>query len=236
MQPRLSILSEDTVYGAALASYLDNQGLSSEHLPCSRRFLARLQEAAPRMVLLSDLDGQGTLATLRRIRDVSRVPCVVITSRSDDVSQIVTLEAGADDVVTREMPMRAILARVRALLRRAEWAVGPQEAAEDASLAGWQLDVERRHLLRPDGTDCDLTSAEFDLMRLLMEARGNAVSRDTISQVVFRRQFRAEDRTVDNLVLRLRRKLGEDQQRTIKTVRGAGYMFAGFALPRARVA
>ena len=90
--------------------------------------------------------------------------------------------------------------------------------------------------MRPDGSECLLTTAEFDLMHLLAESIGKPVSREVIASKVFRRPFRAEDRTVDNLVLRLRRKLGTTQQDSIKTIRGAGYLFAGFIGCASRVA
>ena len=102
------------------------------------------------------------------------------------------------------------------------------EHAAAAGLDGWRLLPERRQLLRPDGRECPLTTAEFDLVRVLVERPGRAVSRDAIARSVFGRPFRPEDRTVDNLVLRLRRKLDAAGPRAIRTVRGAGYMFAGF--------
>ena len=120
------------------------------------------------------------------------------------------------------------------MLRRAEW--GVVEAVPAVAVNGWRLVPLRRELLRPDGSECLLTTAEFDLMRLLVDAQGRALTRDDIALGVFRRPFRAEDRTVDNLVLRLRRKLGPKQQYSIKTVRGAGYMFAGFSESGRRVA
>ena len=99
-----------------------------------------------------------------------------------------------------------------------------------------RLNLRSRQLLRPNGSECLLTTAEFDLMRLLVEANGAPVSRQSIAELVFHRPYRIEDRTVDNLVLRLRRKLGDGQERAIKTVRGAGYMFAGFEAAQLRVA
>jgi DNA-binding response OmpR family regulator len=233
----LSIVEQDTHYGEQLVGYLANQGLQATLVPDLPALFALLQRHPPRLVMLGEIGTSGSmLPVVRRLRDLSRVPCIVLSTEPDDTSHIVTLEAGADDFIERSLPMRAILARIRAVLRRAEWPpelMAPMQAAPVVAppppSRGWKLQPQHRRLLRPDGMECDLTTAEFDLLRLLVEAGGVPVSRDDISATVFRRSFRAEDRTVDNLVLRLRRKLGGDQEKAIKTVRGAGYMFAGFA-------
>jgi DNA-binding response OmpR family regulator len=224
----LSIVDTDAFFAARLAAYLDSHGLPADLMPDLSALLDSLPRRPTRMVVLGEARG-GALPALRRLRDVSRVPCVVLSAGPDEVNHIGSLEAGADDFIDRELPMRTILARIRAVLRRAEWP--PETAApavEARGASGWRLLTNHRRLLRPDGSECDLTTAEFDLLRLLAEANGVPVSREDISATVFRRRFRAEDRTVDNLVLRLRRKLGPEQDRAIKTVRGAGYMFAGF--------
>ena len=232
----LSIVEQDPHFGEALLDYLVSQGLQAVLVPDLPALFQLLQHQPPRMVLLGEAGGPGgILPAVRRLRDLSRVPCIVLSTETDDTSHIVTLEAGADDFIERSLPMRAILARIRAVLRRAEWPpelLAPMPAAPRhealAEPRGWRLQPQHRRLLRPSGEECDLTTAEFDLLRLLVEAGGVPVSRDDISATVFRRRFRAEDRTVDNLVLRLRRKLGAEQEKSIKTVRGAGYMFAGF--------
>jgi DNA-binding response OmpR family regulator len=233
----LSIVEQDTKYGEQLVGYLANQGLQAVLVPDLATLFTLLQQHPPRLVVLGETGhGSSMLPVVRRLRDLSRVPCIVLSNEPDDTSHIVTLEAGADDFIERTLPMRAILARIRAVLRRSEWPpemLTPMQSVPlpiaPAPSRGWRLQPQHRRLLRPDGMECDLTTAEFDLLRLLVEAGGVPVSRDDISATVFRRTFRAEDRTVDNLVLRLRRKLGEDQEKAIKTVRGAGYMFAGFA-------
>lgn len=230
----VGILDADTVQGDQLSAFLLAQGLAVESFRDAAALLAVLAERSPQVLLLgAGPEPSATLTLLRRIRERSRLP-VVIIGMADGISQVAALEAGADDVVPRSLPPRALLARIRSLLRRAEW--GPAVSEAGLNVNGWRLLAERRQLLRPDGSECPLTTAEFDLLRLLLEAGGRPVSRDTVAKHVLRRPFRAEDRTVDNLVLRLRRKLGPRQQDSIKTVRGAGYMFAGFAEEELRVA
>ena len=236
-QPGLGIVESDPAFGRQLVAFFGQHGIAAELHPDARPLLHQLATRPPRMVLLGD-GGElaATLQHLRRIRELSRLPCVTLLGAPDDLSEIVVLEAGADEVVSRAAPLRALLARVRAVLRRVEWGAAEAAEAPGQALGGWRLVPQRRQLLRPDGTECPLTTAEFDLMALLVGSEGRAVTRDAIADGVFRRPFRAEDRTVDNLVLRLRRKLGPAQENAIKTVRGAGYMFAGFSEPARRVA
>ena len=231
----LGIIEADTGFGRKLASFFDQHGLTAELHPDPKPLLARLPNRPPSVILIGDgSQSASALQTLRRIREISVIPCIMLASRGDDLSEIMVLEAGADDLVDRDLAPRALLARIRAVLRRGEW--GTVRAEPAIGVDGWRLIPQRRQLLRPDGSECALTTAEYDLMCLLVEHRGKPIGRDAIARGVFRRPFRAEDRTVDNLVLRLRRKLGPAQQDCIKTVRGAGYLFAGFADCGLRVA
>jgi len=227
-QLSLGILESDLNLGLGLVTFLADQGFAPELHQEASPLISRLRTRPPHLIVIG-CDGEpgATLQLLRHIRNLSVVPCIVMSGHADDVSEIVALDAGADGLVDRAAPPRALLARIRAVLRRGEW--GVVETVPALSVGGWRLIPERRQLLRPDGGECLLTTAEFDLMHLLAESMGTAVSRDTIASTVFRRPFRAEDRTVDNLVLRLRRKLGPAQQDSIKTIRGAGYLFAGFS-------
>ena len=234
-QLAVGIVETDPQEGQRLAGSFAEAGFLVEWHRDGDQFLLRQGVRAPHVLVLSvgAQEQVAALSLLRRLRECSRIPAIVLGS-ADDISQVLMLEAGADDVVSRALPLRALHARLRAILRRAEW--GLAAPARGLQVNGWRLVAERRQLLRPDGSECMLTTAEFDLAQLLLENRGRAVSRDTIAATVFHRPFRAEDRTVDNLVLRLRRKLGDAQQEAVKTVRGAGYMFVGFREDDLRVA
>lgn len=236
-QLALAIIESDGAFSRSTAKFLSEHGFVPEVHHDASVVLNRLATRPPHAVLLGCGGEPGvTLQTLRRIRELSVVPCIVLSGHADDVSEIVALESGADALLDRAAPQRALLARLRSVLRRGGW--GAVETVATLSVGGWRLIPERRQLLRPDGSECLLTTAEFDLMHLLAESMGKPVSREVIASIVFRRPFRAEDRTVDNLVLRLRRKLGVTQQDSIKTIRGAGYLFAGFigCTPRVAVA
>lgn len=231
----LGIVEADAAFGQKLVGFFQEHGIPAKLHDDLTSLLADLSARPPGMVVLgTGGEFAAALAMLRRIREMSRVPCILLVGQADARNEVLALEAGADGMIDRALPLRILLARIRAVLRRAEW--GGAEEAPVVWADGWRLLPMRRQLLRPDGSECPLTSAEFDLLRLLMAARGMAVSREAVSRAVFRRPFRAEDRTVDNLVLRLRRKLGPGQENSIKTVRGAGYMFGGFAEDGLRVA
>ena len=228
--PVLRIVEADAAFGRRLRDFLAGHGL-----PCSLHegADALLESVAvqppPRLVLLCGGDLAAPLSVLRSLRAASRVPCILLADGLDEAGGVLARDTGADDAADRAAPFPAVLARVRAVLRRAECGAAAAPPAAVVGLDGWRLLPDRRQLLRPDGLECPLTTAEFDLVRMLVERRGRAVSRDAIARTVFGRPFRADDRAVDNLVLRLRRKLdAAADPRAIRTVRGAGYMFTGF--------
>jgi DNA-binding response OmpR family regulator len=134
------------------------------------------------------------------------------------------LEAGADDYVPSGTSARELLARIRTVLRR----VRIESPAPAKS--GWRICLRQRELFAPDGQPRNLTSAEFELMQMLVRQQGAPVQRDALSLAVLRRPYHPEDRALDNLILRLRRKLGDEgaSARLIKSVRGVGYVFVGF--------
>lgn len=245
MPPPLLLVDPDHAAAAQLAAYLCAEGFPTLTLPEPRPLFARLAgpaAAPPRLVLLHRRPDPrcGGLDLLRRIRDVAPVlPCIVLAghARADEERErILGLEGGADDYVPSSTSPREVLARIRAVLRRAEALAPPVDSQPpgDAPAAPWRLAAEERELYAPDGTACGLTSAEFELLHLLTRARGVPVGREVLFRAVFRRPYRAEDRAVDNLVVRLRRKLERDgtagtPRPAIKSVRGVGYAFTGLA-------
>lgn len=160
------------------------------------------------------------LDVLRDLRLASSMPCILVdVTPLPPGERVAALEAGADEVLDAAVPLPEALARVRAVLRRS----GPAAAAAAVHRpAGgrWGLSPGVRLVHGPDGGSHRLTAAEFDLLRLLIAASGRAVDRDAISKEAFRRPWRPEDRAVDGLVKRLRRKLGPD---SILASRGVGY-------------
>lgn len=167
--------------------------------------------------------GQPEDSILDCLRDLRHhapaVPIVVVSATLlPAAGRVAMLDAGADEVLDGALPLPEAIARVRAALRRAK----PSGVAPTALpvLAGWRLSPAIRQMESPEGGSHRLTAAEFDLLRLLVAASGEAVDRDAISRHALRRPWCPEDRAVDGLVKRLRRKIGPD---TIQTSRGQGY-------------
>ncbi len=173
--------------------------------------------------MLPRLDG---LEVLRRLRQSAPTPVLMLTARSEETDRVVGLEVGADDYLTKPFSMRELVARVRALLRRAE--LIRQTLTADRSAAGevlcrgtLQLDPQA-HVATINGETLDLSPTEFALLHLLLRSPGRAFSRAYLLDTVWQESYVGGDRSVDNAVLRLRKKLGSVGE-AIETVWGVGY-------------
>lgn len=173
--------------------------------------------------MLPKLDG---LEVLRRIRDSSSTPVLMLTAKGEEIDRVMGLEVGADDYLTKPFGMRELLARVRALLRRGELLrktiAEDQEGSGSSETHGPLAFDPESHSVTLDGEELELTPTEFDLLHLLMRNPGRTFSRSYLLQTVWDVGYVGGDRSVDNTVMRLRRKLGplgED----VETVWGVGY-------------
>jgi DNA-binding response OmpR family regulator len=176
--------------------------------------------------MLPGLDG---LEVLRRIRQTSATPVLMLTARGEEMDRVIGLEVGADDYLTKPFSMRELIARVRALLRRISHV--QQILAEDrrrdrgaVKYAGLFLEPAAYHASL-DGNPLDLTRTEFELLNFLLRNPGRAFSRAYLLDAVWGESYVAGDRSVDNAILRLRRKLG-NLGKAIETVWGVGYRLA----------
>ncbi|MGZ5914326.1 MAG: response regulator [Hyphomicrobium sp.] len=179
------------------------------------------------------LGGEDGFNLAREVRAKNNVPIIMISGKGDMIDRVVGLELGADDYIAKPFHMREVLARVRAVLRRYESQGSESGRALQAEKGvrfefdSWQLDPARRALKTPDGNDCELTTAEFNLLQLLVERPGRVLSRDELMDLLKGHDWTPLDRSIDGLVARLRKKIerGEVPQ-MVKTVRGVGYVFA----------
>lgn len=234
MTPRpLPLLGLDSPPAAVrLGSALTAHGFRLDNEPTLERLLACVTEHRHALVLLPGTVAAAAcwspIAALRRLRATSSIPCILVAGADDTpAGRAAMLEAGADDYLHRDVSTVEAVARIRAVLRRSRPVAAarhredaPEPAASDGARTAWRLSVEERCLLGPDGAAHRLTGAEFELLRLLTAAGGEAVDRETICRHVFRRPWRPEDRSVDDLVKRLRKK---SDPMAIQTVRGIGY-------------
>jgi DNA-binding response OmpR family regulator len=170
--------------------------------------------------------GFDGLEVLRRVRQTSALPVLMLTARAEETDRVIGLEVGADDYLTKPFGSRELIARVRALLRRHERLqeiLAADRAEGTATLSLGPLEVDpSAHLARLDGEPLELTRTEFGLLHLLLRNKGRAFSRAYLHDAVWGEPVVEGDRSVDNAILRLRKKLG-DLGDTIETVWGVGY-------------
>lgn len=226
--PRILVLDDEPAYGQQIGAYLQAQGCVVSVTQDPAAFGEEVSRFSPDLVLLDQRLGEvrGT-EVLMRLRQHSSVPCIIVTGLSDVTDRILNLEVGADDEIEKSAAPRELLARIRAVLRRhaTSSAGAPKTGVRDRKIEGWTLSATRRDLIRPDGTSCGLTGSEFETLSLLWDAFGRPVSRAIISDLVFKRPHRPEDRAVDTVVMKLRLKVAPG---SIRSVRLAGYVFTGF--------
>jgi len=175
------------------------------------------------------LPGEDGLALCRELRARSRLPVIMLTVMGEEMDRIVGLEMGADDYLAKPFNPRELLARMKAVLRRAQGAPAvPKDGGPRVlRFAGWKLDIGRRRLDSANGLVVDLTAGEFDLLVAFAEHPQRVLSRDQLLDLAHGRAEAPFDRSVDMQVSRLRRKLevNPDEPQLIKTVRGGGYVF-----------
>lgn len=177
--------------------------------------------------MLPKLDG---LEVLRQIRQSAPTPVLMLTARTEEMDRVVGLEVGADDYLTKPFGMRELIARVHALLRRIERVQAIREADREPErevlrYAGLTLDPQGYQALM-EGASLELTRTEFDLLHLLLRNPGRVFSRNYLLDTVWEQNYIAGDRSVDNAILRLRKKLGPLGE-AIETVWGVGYRLRG---------
>jgi OmpR family response regulator RpaB len=223
--PRLLLIDDDEQLGAPLAAYFRRFQFDLQHATRPSEGLKRLRQGgfdvAILDVMLPEMDG---FELCRTIRKESNIPIVMLTARGDVMDRVVGLELGADDYLPKPFEPRELLARIQTILRRAAPANG-HGARQLRFEGGLAIDLDRRTAQRDD-LAIELTSTEFDLLVMLAQAPSKVFSRDDILEKL--RGQSAEDihtRAVDILVSRLRRKL--EPLDCIKTLRNAGYTFAG---------
>jgi len=230
---RILVIDDDVELCSLVGEYLEPEGFLIEAVHDGNRGLDRALAGDHLLVVLDVmLPGMNGFDVLRRIRNTSRVPVLLLTARGEDVDRIVGLEIGADDYLPKPFNPRELVARIRAILRRTQAGekgekVGDTEIPEVVRVGDIELDPATRIVLQ-DGKPVDLTSVEFNLLHVLLRGAGRVVTREHLVDAVLGRKFSPFDRSIDMHVSKVRKKLGDSDTGSehIKTVRGVGYIFA----------
>jgi DNA-binding response OmpR family regulator len=224
MGVRVLLIDDDQRLIELLASYLEQNGVSVTGAGDGARGLAALEAGAFDAVLLDVMmPGMTGLETCKRIRQKSKIPIIMLTAKGDETDRVVGLEIGADDYVAKPFSPRELLARLRAVLRRAS----PDAVADRIQIGQIALDAPSREV-RLGGKLVELTGIEFDILLALARRAGRVVPRDSLLSDAGRSDVVVGERTVDVHISHLRQKLGDDPRtpKLIKTVRGVGYILA----------
>jgi DNA-binding response OmpR family regulator len=235
--PTLLLVEDEVELARLLVRELEGAGYAVQHAPDGVQALAQFEATPPDLVVLDwMLPGMDGLEVLRRVRQSSPIPVLMLTARAEEVDRVIGLEVGADDYLTKPFGTRELIARIRALLRRHErlhamLAADQTTAATALRLGPLELDPDG-HATRLDGELVDLTRTEFELLHLLLRNRGRAFSRAYLHHTVWGEPAVEGDRSVDNAILRLRRKLGAMGD-AIETVWGVGYRLSAGAVSKA---
>ncbi len=229
-QPHILIVDDDREIRELLSRFLEKQGMRVTAARDARE-ARRLWPLGRYHIAVLDImmPGESGLDLARWLRTQSNVPIIMLSAMGEETDRIVGLELGADDYLPKPFNPRELLARMRAILRRANGEGGPGEADQrPLHFSGWTLEPARRRLLNPDGAEVPLTGGEYDLLAVLLERANRVLTRDMLMDILRGRQAGPFDRAIDVAVSRLRRKLEDDGRNPslIKTVRGGGYVLA----------
>ena len=229
-QPHLLVVDDEGELRASLHTYLGKHGYRVSTAPNAA---AARQAVTTRAIDLVVLDimmpGEDGLSLCRFLRETTGVPIILLTAMTEDTDRVIGLEVGADDYVTKPFNPRELLARVKAVLRRTQVPpLQPQPlASSTVCFAGWTLDVQQRTLIGAGGHAVPLSTAEFVLLSAFVHHPYRVLSRTQLLDLTGGRDAAVFDRSIDNQVSRLRKKLEADPKRPtlIKTHWGGGYSF-----------
>ena len=227
---RVLIIDDDIELCQLLAARMSGEGFEIDAVHDGPRGLERALSREHSLVVLDlMLPGMGGLDVLRRVREQSPIPVLILTARGEDIDRILGLEIGADDYLPKPFNPRELIARIRAILRRS---VRLAAGTHPLIVGDLRLDPASREA-RLQGQLISITSVEFALLEMLMQHAGRIVTREELTEVVPGRKLGPFDRVIDVHVSNIRKKLGTSQGvERIKAIRGSGYLFVLRAEPK----
>jgi DNA-binding response OmpR family regulator len=235
---RILVVDDDAKIRTLLRRLFEGEGWQVSEASSRDEVRSQLADGRVDLVTLDlMLGGEDGLTIARELRQDSNVPIIMVSGKGDTIDRVVGLEVGADDYITKPFHVREVLARVRAVLRRTEEAAAAQSltiaAREAFCFGGFVVDLSKRELHGPEGALIPLTTAEFALLEVFVRNVNRVLSRDRIMDLTKGHEWNPLDRTIDNHVARLRKKIERDADNPllIKTVRGIGYSFTADIVP-----
>lgn len=226
MQNTILIIDDDIELGNLLREFFESEDLRVRLAHDGRAGLDEARKHGVDLIVLDvmmpELSG---MEVLKELRKESQIPVIMLTARGDDLDRIQGLELGADDYLPKPCNPRELLARIRAVLRRASTTAGKNEIEID----DLEMNIGARQILR-SGVDLDLTSTEFSILQALLQHKGEVVSKRDLYIYALNREPVQHDRSIDMHVSNLRRKLGPlpNGEARIETIRGIGYQYRSF--------
>jgi two-component system, OmpR family, response regulator len=229
-QAHILVVDDDREIRASLAAYLRTRGFRTSVASDSKELDRVLATGSPDLVVLDIMmPGEDGLSVCKRLQESSQVPIILLTALTDSTDRIVGLELGADDYVAKPFDPRELVARIRSVLRRSRMLPPRQRRATGlVRFDRWRFDFARKELLGADDVAVKLSSGEHLLLVSLIEHAGLALTRDQLLDLTKGREAQLFDRSIDNQISRLRRKVEADPRnpRIIVTQWGGGYVFA----------
>lgn len=230
---RLLLVDDEASIREPLGEYLAGQGFDVDLAANAAEARSHIRAASYDLVITDIMmPGEDGLSLTRHLRETHNLPVILLTARTEETERVIGLEIGADDYVAKPFGPRELVARIRAVLRRSSAAtdnpVPTPDEGEVFRFAGWTLSTVTRSLTRADGREVDLSTGEFLLLLAFLRHPRMVMSRDRLLDLVRGREADVFDRSIDNLVSRLRKKIDDDpsEPALIKTIWGGGYSLA----------
>ena len=230
MSEHIVIVDDDELLRGRLANYLIGEGFRVTTADSAASFRSIMRREHIDLVLVDiTMPGENGLSLTRFLREQSDIGVVILTGKGDPIDRAIGLEVGADDYIAKPFHLRELLARVRSVLRRTRTRSDRDgdALAPVVRFAGWRLDLAKRTLTAPGGMAVPLTTAESPLLAAFVANPPPVLGRERLLQLVAARKWQPYDRTIDQHISRVRRKIEQDpkQPELIKSIRGQGYLF-----------
>jgi two-component system OmpR family response regulator len=233
--PHILVVDDHRDIRDLLARFLAKHGLRASVAESASAARKTLQAADVDLVVLDIMmPGEDGLSLTRFLRESTDIPVILLTAMGEETDRIVGLEVGADDYLAKPFNPRELLARIKAVLRRSQAQTGRQQTKQGKlGFDRWTLDLSRRELIDDKGVSLPLSSGEFRLLTVLVERPGMVLTRDQLLDLTRGRSAQPFDRSIDNQISRLRKKIERDPRtpELIKTAWGDGYSFSGEVKP-----